>query len=299
MLELCVCFAMPDEDLYLQIKGNTSASGYGKAGAFPLGRNLCAGKDRDCCVGAASKLKSAIGGMTEQGCFAAMIAFGFPKRTATLIRNGLAVGKQEVEDFKLPETSFEFYTKNYGDIDFTDKSAQYGKNSEGFLDSTLDIGASIGKDIWGVTKGSGQAIAATASKGTNAVVGGSVTAGKAIAKFAAKNIGTIATITVCAVGGAAFPPIITLCIAKLVMDAAEVAWDSATSIQDVVDWARTVYACSPSCDAESNGKNENFGDCDTNEQPEGPGVDCIADPNNAECAKAKQEVNKMKQLPRK
>lgn len=78
MLGSFVCLAMPDDVSYLQIKSNASVSI--QTGAFPLGKNLCANKDKTCCGKAAGELRGAIIGLGEQAVFAALIAFGFPKK---------------------------------------------------------------------------------------------------------------------------------------------------------------------------------------------------------------------------
>jgi len=270
-----VCLAMPDDVSYLQINSNASASI--QTGAFPLGKDLCAEGGEDCCGKAAGELRGAIANLGEQAVFAALIAFGFPKKTATLVRNGLAVGAKEVKEFELPAKSFEFYKEKWSNIKFTGEG-KYGDGKD-----VGDFFSTLGGDIAGVAKGAGKSIALGTSKATDGVVGGSVTAAKAVTKFATKNLGTIITVVVCG-AGVAFAPIITLCIARLVLDAAEVAWDATNGIQEVANWARTVIKCGPSCDPKGNGDNDQYGDCAASDVAGVEGPDCLKQKNDPRCA---------------
>lgn len=208
------------------------------------------------------------------------------------MRNGLAVGAKEVKEFELPEKSYEFYKKNWGDLSFQGKGKYKDAKNAGEWVETL------GGDVGGFFTGVGQSAAVATSKASNAAIGGTVTAAKAVTKFASENIGTIITVTVCG-AGVAFAPIITLCIARLIADAVQVAWDAQNGIQDVANWARTVVSCGPSCNEEGNGGNGQYGDCaegdmapSTTETTGGP--DCLKHENDQQCvallAKIKEKV---------
>jgi len=178
---------------------------------------------KDCCQDQPKTVASSSQGLGTNAVISVLLAFGFPKSAAKMMRSGLEILKEEGERaVKLEGKSAENF------IDFPGVKKEYGDiNPWKFWDYGY--------------------------KGINDLTNLVVDKGTVVVDFSKKNAKTIGWIALCAGGSVMLPGIVVLCIAKLALDVVETAGEVVTDGGALADAAWSWYKCSSHNDCKDDG----------------------------------------------